>query len=160
MPLPISPDVITGLQQSAANHLTAVEFYALLAAHVARLGYASLAARFAEEADDERKHLAIAVERLEFFWRTPLLDHEPGNLPDSRDDVELLLRSALAMEARVAESERAAITAARAAGDEGTAVALTPLLVGTEASLLAIESDLVTIGQIGLDNWLANHAAR
>jgi bacterioferritin len=156
MPLPLAPDVVPALQKSVSLHLTAIEFYATASAHCGRLGYPVLAKRFAADVEEENGHLARLLARLEFFWIAPVMDHAPGNAP--RLDIPGLLRAALGMEQAAAAVEREAIEVARAACDEGTAVPLIKLLKGSEASISQLETDLQNIGQIGLENWLANQA--
>lgn len=156
MPAPLSADIIAACQKVVSLHLTAIEFYSMASAHFARLGYPVLAKRFAADVEEERGHFNAVAGRLEFFWTAPALAYVPGDIP--RDDVPAFLRAALTLENTAAAAEREAITAARGAGDEGTAVALTPLLQGSEESILTLEGDLFVLGQIGEDNWLANQS--
>jgi bacterioferritin (cytochrome b1) len=154
MPAPLATAVTAACQQVVSLHLTAIEFYTLASAHFGRIGYPVLSKRFAADVAEEREHLDAVLGRLEFFWVPPEMTHTPGAAPG--DNVPEFLRSALALENAAAAAERTAVAAARLAGDEGTAVALTPLLQGSEGAILALEGDLYAIGQIGPDNWLAN----
>lgn len=156
MPAPIAPTVIDALQQCVSLHLTAVEHYATVAEHLARWGYKKLAERFAADADEERLHLSAVLGRLEFFDVQPTFVHAAPAWP--RLDVPGILDASLTLESGTASAERQAVTAARAAGDEVTAVLLAGNLAGSEEGIQRIEADRLLISQIGLDNWLANQA--
>lgn len=154
MPSEANPKVIESLQKSVSLHLTAIEHYQAAAAHMERIGYKKLAARFGADANEEREHLQAVMARLEFYMTQPTYQHQPPSWP--RGDVPGILASSLALETAAAGVERQNVTAAREAGDEVSATIFASLLEGSEASILAIEADRVLIEQIGLDNWLAN----
>lgn len=170
MPLPLSSETIAALQQCAALHLTAVDFYRQGSVAYTRLGYKKLGARWKADSEEEEGHLRLVLDRLAFFWEGPeggpSVDGTSPPAPEMapqwasipRDNVPDFLAAALDLERSAAEAERAGIVTARAAGDEGTATILVQLLAGSEASILEIEGDLSLLGddQVGLDNWLAN----
>lgn len=153
MPVPAA-SVVDALQASARLHLTAVEHYATLGEHLARWGYAKLGERWRADAEEERGHLRSLLARLEFFDIGASLDHASPAWP--RHDAAGQLQASLALESAAAEVERGNVLAARAAGDELSALVFASLLKGSEESIRQIEADLRTIQQIGLDNWLAN----
>ena len=151
------PASVECLQNAVSLHLTAIEHYATAAEHLARIGYGKLAARFAEDAEEERGHLKAAVARLEFFQTAPVLTHAAPAWP--RYDVPGILDASLKLEQMTADAERQHIVEVRAAADEGTAVVFVELLAGSEQSIRELEADQLTLSQVGADNWLANQIA-
>jgi bacterioferritin (cytochrome b1) len=153
--MPQPPDgVVDALQTAVRMHLTAIEHYQTQAEHFARWGYGKLAAAFAEDAEEERGHLKMALGRLEYYDVAPEMDHPSPEWP--RHDFEGVLAANMTLEDEVAGAERAAILACRAAGDELSALVFAELLKGSEASIAEIEATQRVIEQIGLDNYLAN----
>lgn len=150
------PASIECLQNAVSLHLTAIEHYTTLAEHLERIGYAKLGERFKADAEEERGHLSKALTRLEFFNTAPVLAHVAPQWP--RYDVPGILDASLKLEQLAAETERKHIVEVRAAGDEGTAVVFVDLLAGSEESIKHLEADRFVLGQIGVDNWLANQA--
>lgn len=147
-----STDVVDALQASCRLHLTAVEHYAGLAAHLERWGY-KLGDRYLQDASEEREHLRLVMERLEFFDVAPSLDHKLPTWP--RHDYAGILVASLLLETAAAAVERANIAVCRQAGDEQSALVFVQLLAGSEASILEIEASQKVISEIGLDNYLA-----
>lgn len=150
------PTSVECLQNAVSLHLTAIEHYATAAEHLGRIGYAKLASRFAEDAEEERGHLKAALARLEFFQTAPVLTHASPTWP--RYDVPGILQSSLDLEAAAWEAERRHIVEVRGAADEGTAAVFVELLAGSEASVRELEADQLLIAQMGLDNWLSLQA--
>jgi bacterioferritin (cytochrome b1) len=153
MPIPF-PESVDALQRSAALHWTAIEHYASMAAHLTRIGYAKLGARFDRDAEEERGHLRRVLDRLEFFRVQVSYDHTQPSWPSG--DVPGMLTASLSLESHAAIAERHNIVASRSIGDEGSAVVFVELLAGSETSIRELEADIFLIGQMGIDNWLAN----
>ena len=151
MPVPASA-VVDALQASARLHLTAIEHYQTLGEHLDRWGYGKLGSRWRADADEERDHFRAVLARLEFYDLGASLDHPAPAWP--RHDAGGQLQASLALETAAAEVERANVLAARAVGDEGSALVFAALLHGSEASIREIEGDLLVIKQVRLDNWL------
>lgn len=153
--MPTAPNgVADALQKSASLHWTAVEHYTSVAEHLDRYGYKKLGSRFKADAEEERGHLHAVMERLEFYGVQPTYQHAPPSFP--RGDVPGILAASLALETATAATERANVIAARSVGDELSALVFADLLKGSEESIKDIEADQFVIGQIGLDNYLAN----
>lgn len=146
--------VIAALQSSASLHLTAIENYQAQAEHFDRWGYSKLAAKFRADVEEEREHLRKVQARLEFYDVQPTCDRVEPEWP--RHDFEGVLAANLALEMGAAEVERANILAARAVGDELSALIFSDLLEGSEGSVKEIEAIQRVLEQIGLDNYLAN----
>lgn len=153
--MPQPPDgVVNALQTAVRLHLTAIDHYQSQAEHYGRWGYGKLAAAFAEDAEEERGHLKMAMSRLEYYDVAPEMAHPAPEWP--RHDFEGVLSANLALEDEVAGAERAAILVCRAAGDELSALVFVELLKGSEAAIAEIEATQRVIEQIGLDNYLAD----
>lgn len=145
--------VIDALQASVRLHLTAVEHYSTLGEHLGRWGYPKMAAKYAEDAAEEREHLKKCYERLEFYDVQPTFEHDQPAWP--RHDFEGILAANLALEANAAETERASVLTARSVGDEQSALVFADLLKGSEDAIRDIEAAQKVIEQIGLDNYLS-----
>jgi bacterioferritin len=155
--MPTAPtDVVDALQASCRLHLTAVEHYTGLAAHLNRWGYESLGERFRADAKEERGHLRDVMDRLEYFDVAPSLDHKLPKWP--RHDYAGILEANLLLETAAAAVERANIAVCREAGDEQSALVFVVLLAGSEKSILEIEAAQKVIDEIGLENYLATFA--
>jgi len=153
MPIPF-PESVDALQRSAALHWTAVEHYASMAAHLTRIGYAKLGKRFKHDAKEEREHLRLVLDRLEFFGVQVSYEHAQPSWP--RNDVPGMLSASLALQSSEAATERANILAISAVGDEGSEQVFLELLEESEESIGQLEADLGLIGQMGVDSWLSN----
>ena len=154
MPQPPNEEIIDALQGSVRLHLTAIENYTAQAAHFGRWGYAKLAERYKADAKEERGHLKLVQDRLEYYDVQPVYDHDEPDWP--RHDYEGILAANYVLEVGAADHEKKSILVCRAAGDEQSALVFSELLAGSDASVGEIESDQKVIEQIGLENFLAN----
>lgn len=153
--MPQAPEGVTdALQASVRLHLTAIETYQSQAEHFGRWGYHKLADKYRADVDEERKHLAALMSRLEFYDEQPVSDHEEPSWP--RHDYEGIVSSNLDLESAAAKNERSGVLACRAVGDELSALVFAELLEGSEASVSEIEAIQKVLEQIGVDNFLAN----
>ena len=153
--LPIAVgSVVASLQQAVRLHLTAVEAYQAQAAHFERWGYSKLAAKAAEGAEEERGHLKTLMARLEYYDVEPTYEHDQPSWP--RHDYEGILASNYDLETEAANAEKAAVVACRNVGDERSALIFAEILEGSDHSIAEIEAIQRVIGQIGLDNYLAD----
>jgi bacterioferritin len=155
--MPSAPNaVVDALQASCRLHLTAIEHYTGLAAHLERWGYAELGERFRDDAEEERGHLRLVMDRLAYFDVAPSLDHKLPVWP--RHDYAGILDANLLLETAAAAVERTNIAVSREAGDEQTALVFVTLLAGSERSVLEGEAAKQIVKEIGLDNYLATFA--
>lgn len=148
-----SNQVIDLLKQSLNIHWQQCAALTAQAAHLERWGYKKLAAVIKEDAEEEHKHAAENIKRLEFFDQ----DYQPlvVNVPTwTRHDMVALINYNLNSVREAAAIERATITAARLVGDELTANIMIPLLEGSENGIRLYESYLKLIEQMGIDNFL------
>lgn len=146
--------VVASLQAVVSLHLTAIEHYQTLSAHFGRWGYSKLAAKYREDAEEERGHLSSLLERLEYYDVQPTYQHEQPSWP--RHDVEGIIASNYDLEVAAANAEKAGIIACRKVGDERSALVFAEILAGSEESIASIEATQKILEQIGLDNYLAN----
>lgn len=153
--MPTPPDgVIEALQNSVRLHLTAIENYQAQAEHFARWGYSKLGDKYRGDVEEERGHLALVMERLEYYDAQPTYEHDSPEWP--RHDFEGILASNLDLESSAMAAERLGVMRCRTAGDELSAKIFAKLLKGSEGSVSEIEATQKVIEQIGVDNFLAN----
>lgn len=148
-----SEQVIDLLKQSLNIHWQQTTSLTAQAIHLERWGYKKLASVIKEDAEEEHKHSAINLQRLEFFD----IDYQPIiiNPPSwTRHDMVAMIQYNLNSVREAAATERATITAARSVGDEITANIMIPLLKGSEDGIELYEGYLKLIEQMGIDNFL------
>jgi bacterioferritin (cytochrome b1) len=149
-----SNTVIEFLKKSLNIHWQQAIALTAQAVHLERWGYKKLAEVIREDAEQEHKHAAENIKRLEFFD----VDYQPLNVAQpswTRHDMVALIQYNLNSVREAAAAERDTITAARAVGDEMTANMMIPLLQGSEDGIALYESYLKLIEQMGLDNFLS-----
>jgi bacterioferritin (cytochrome b1) len=148
-----SPSVIELLKKSLNTHWQQTTSLTAQAIHLERWGYNKLAAIIKEDAEEEHKHAAENLKRLEFFD----VDYQPLVVAPptwTRHDMVAMIQYNLNSVREAAAAERATITAARAVGDEMTANMMIPLLQGSEDGIRLYEGYLKLIEQMGIDNFL------
>lgn len=150
-----SSDMVIELLKKSLNiHWQQTTALSAQAVHLERWGYKKLAEVIKADAEEEHQHAMINLQRLEFFD----VDYQPLMVSPqawSRHDMVGLIQYNLASVKEAAAAERAAITAARAVGDELTANIMIPLLQGSEDGIVLYEGYLKLIDQMGLDNFLS-----
>lgn len=146
--------VIDALQASVSLHMTAIEHYQTLSAHLGRWGYAKLGEKYAADAAEEHDHLKKCFDRLEYYDVQPNYEHAEPSWP--RHDYEGVLAANYELESAAAKAEQAGILACRSVGDEQSALVFSELLEGSEGSIREIEAVQKVLDQIGVDNYLAN----
>lgn len=145
--------VIELLKQSLNIHWQQTTSLTAQAIHLERWGYKKLAEVLKADAEEEHKHAAVNIERLEFFDQNyqPLVVSPPQW---QRHDMIAMIKYNLDSVREASVTERATIVAARAVGDEITANMMIPLLQGSEDGIRLYEGYLKLIDQMGLDNFL------
>jgi bacterioferritin (cytochrome b1) len=149
-----SNTVIEYLKKSLIFHWQQATALTAQAVHLERWGYKKLAEVIREDAEQEHKHAAENIKRLEFFDvdYQPLVVSQPSW---TRHDMVALIQYNLNSVREAAAAERETIVAARAVGDEMTANMMIPLLQGSEDGIVLYEAYLKLIEQMGLDNFLS-----
>ncbi len=148
-----SLSVIELLKKSLNIHWQQTTSLTAQAIHLERWGYKKLAAILKEDAEEEHKHAAENLKRLEFFD----IDYQPLVVAPptwTRHDMMAMIQYNLNSVREAAAAERETITAARAVGDEMTANIMIPLLQGSEDGIRLYEGYLKLIEQMGIDNFL------
>lgn len=147
-------NVIELLKKSLNIHWQQTTTLSAQAVHLERWGYKKLAEVIKADAEEEYKHAMINLTRLEFFDTDyqPLIVSPPSW---ARHDMVAMINYNLSSVREAAAAERAAITAARAVGDELTANIMIPLLQGSENGIVLYEGYIKLIEQMGLDNFLS-----
>jgi bacterioferritin (cytochrome b1) len=149
-----SEEVISLLKQSLNVHWQQATALTAQAVHLERWGYKKLAEVIKADAEQEHKHAAENIKRLEFFD----VDYQPLAVSQpswTRHDMVALIQYNLNSVREAAAAERETIVAARAIGDEMTANMMIPLLQGSEDGIVLYEAYLKLIEQMGLDNFLS-----
>jgi bacterioferritin len=153
MPQPLD-GVVDALQASLALHWSQAEMYDLQSVHLTRWGYPKLGKTWASYAKEERGHIKMISERLEFFDVQPSPAHEQ---PETcRHDFNEVLDDNYEADLQAAEVERQGFLTCIGIGDSTSAKIFAKLRRGSEDSLANIEAIRLVIEQIGLDNYLAN----
>jgi bacterioferritin len=148
-----SPEIIDALNDILTAELTAVNQYFVHAKMCNNWGFKKLADHIREESIDEMKHADELIERILYFDGVPnlqrLLPLRVGeNVPEQ-------LESDLAVERAAVTRFNTAIALCVEKGDNGTRELLADMLVSEENHLDWLETQLFTIEQIGLPNYLA-----
>ena len=146
--------VIELLKKSLNIHWQQTTSLSAQAIHLERWGYTKLSEILRKDAEEEHQHAIINIKRLEFFD----VDYQPIVISPptwTRHDMVAMITYNLNSVKEASTTERAAIVAARAVGDEMTANIMIPLLQGSENGIELYEGYLKLIEQMGLDNFLS-----
>jgi bacterioferritin len=148
-----NPGVVKLLNDLLQLELTAVHQYLLHSESMGNWGYERLHHKIADEVNDELGHARRLTARILFLEGTPNVQNigtvHPGG------SVEEMFRLDLDVERTANEALNRAITQCRSAGDNGTVEILEDMLEDTEEHRHWLESQLALIGQIGVQNYLA-----
>ena len=147
------PEIINVLNDVLSAELTAVNQYFIHAKMCGNWGYRALESYVRDESIDEMRHAEQLIERILFFDGTPnlqrLLPIKVG------ETVPEQFQADLEVEYAAIERLNAGIALAVAKGDNGTRELLASILVAEEEHADWLETQLETIRQIGVENYLA-----
>jgi len=146
-------EIIAVLADVLANELTAINQYTLHAGTCAHWGYQRLASKFREEAQDERGHADLVINRILFLEGTP--DMQRYHTVQGGKTVREQLEANLALEHVAIGILEPGIALARQLGDNGTEALLVGILVSEQSGVDWIEAQLHQIGEIGEQLYLA-----
>ncbi len=152
---PKNPALIEVLNDVLSAELTAINQYFLHAKLCKNWGYNKLHAVIRHESIDEMKHAEQITERILFLEGLPNLQRLYKLTIG--ETVEEQFKCDLALEYTAVERLNAGIALCVASGDNGTRSMLEAILVSEEEHIDWIETQLETIRQIGLQNYLAQH---
>jgi bacterioferritin len=147
------PEIINVLNDVLSAELTAVNQYFIHAKMCGNWGYKALESFVRDESIDEMRHAEQLIERILFFDGTPnlqrLLPIKVG------ETVPEQFQADLEVEYAAIERLNAGIALAVAKGDNGTRELLASILVAEEEHADWLETQIETIRQIGVENYLA-----
>ena len=147
------PQILTLLNDVLTAELTAVNQYFLHAKLCDNWGYTRLAEHVRHESIDEMRHAEELTDRILYLDGLPNFQrlyplHIGETVPEQ-------FESDLELERVAIKRLNDGIAAAVATGDNGTRELLARILVAEEEHADWLETQLVTIEQIGLANYLA-----
>ncbi len=148
-----NPEIIDSLNDILTAELTAVNQYFVHAKMCGNWGYKKLEHHIRDESIDEMKHADELIERILYFEGVPNLQRLlPLRVGET---VPEQLESDLAVEKAAVARFNTAIALCVDKGDNGTRELLADMLVSEEEHLDWLETQLTTIEQIGLANYLS-----
>jgi bacterioferritin len=145
--------VIEALNEVLTSELTAINQYFIHAKMSANWGYERRAEHLRHESIDEMKHAEQLIERILYFEGTPNMQRLfPVQVGES---VQEQLQLDLNVEYEAVPRLNDAIALCVEVGDNGTRELLEEILVSEEEHVDWLETQLETIRQIGIENYLA-----
>jgi bacterioferritin len=145
--------VIEALNEVLTSELTAINQYFIHAKMSANWGYERRAEHLRHESIDEMKHAERLIERILYFEGTPNMQRLfPVQVGES---VQEQLQLDLNVEYEAVPRLNDAIALCVEVGDNGTRELLEEILVSEEEHVDWLETQLETIRQIGVENYLA-----
>jgi bacterioferritin len=145
--------VLESLNEALKAELTAIHQYLLHAKVCQNWGYSRLAEYNRKESIDELAHAEALMERILFLRATPnMTDLSPIK---ECNDAKEQLESDLALEMEAVERLNTAVKVATQAGDSVSTQLFAKILADEDHHVDYLESQLHIIGEIGLDNYLA-----
>jgi bacterioferritin len=147
------PAIIGLLNEVLTNELTAVNQYFLHARICENWGYDRLYEKFREESMDEMKDADELIERVLYLEGLPNLQRY-GKV-DVGENVPEMFRLDLEVEKNAIATLNRGIELCRSKGDNGSAELLEEILEGEEEHANWLETQIVAIEQVGVQNYLA-----
>jgi bacterioferritin len=145
--------VLESLNETLKAELTAIHQYLLHAKVCQNWGYLRLAEYNRKESIEELAHAEALMERILFLRATPnMTDLSPIK---ECNDAKEQLESDLALEVEAVERLNTAVKVATQAGDSVSSQLFAKILADEDHHVDYLESQLHIIGEIGLDNYLA-----
>jgi len=145
--------VLIALNEALKAELTAIHQYLLHAKMCQNWGYLRLAEFNRKESVEELGHAESLMDRILFLKGTPNMTQ----LFPIKEcaDVKAILESDLALEMVAVERLNSAVKVATQAGDSVSSQLFAKILADEDHHVDYLESQLHIIGEIGLDNYLA-----
>ncbi len=147
--------VVDFLNKILTNELTAINQYFLHGEMCEHWGYERLHKDIKKHAIDEMKHAEEIIEHILYLEGMPNLQRL-GTLKIG-ETVPEQLKSDLALESEAIKLLTEAITHCASVGDYTTRAKLESIIKSEEEHVDWIETQLETISQVGLENYLAQH---
>jgi len=150
-----SPQVIEFLNEALTAELTAINQYFAAAKISENWGYLALAAKWREESIEEMHDAEKLMDRILLLDGHPNLQRLGTVMVGETVLEQLELDKTL--EETAIDMYRRGVLIAMEAGDPGTREMLEHLVVGEEAHLDWIETQLSVIADIGIERYLQSH---
>jgi bacterioferritin len=147
------PEVLKVLQEMLKEELGAISQYFLHSEMCEHGGFEGLSQHIKRVSINEMRHAEELIERILFLEGMPNLSELPKL--NVGKDVKQQLENDLALEHGAVTGYNEAIATCRKAGDNGTADFLKGILADEEGHVDFFEEQLDLIGQLGLQNYLA-----
>ncbi len=148
-----APEVIEMLNQSLEGELYAIMQYILHSESCDDLGYEKLAGIIKKDAMQEMHHAEILIERILFLEGTPKL--KMNRELSWKEDISLNFKAQLAAEMDGLKIYRDGVKLTQKPEDTGTRILIESIIKDEEDHVDWIESQLVMIEQVGVENYLA-----
>ena len=149
----LAEQVLESLNETLKAELTAIHQYLLHAKICQNWGYLRLADTTAKNRIEELGHAEALMERILFLRATPnMTDLSPIK---QCNDVKQQLESDLALELDAVTRLNTAVKVATQAGDNVSYQLFSKILADEDHHVDYLEGQLHIIGEIGLDNYLA-----
>jgi bacterioferritin len=149
----LAEQVLESLNETLKAELTAIHQYLLHAKVCQNWGYLRLAEYNRKESIEELAHAEALMERILFLRATPNMT-DLSAIKECNDAKEQL-ESDLALEMDAVERLNTAVKVATQAGDSVSTQLFAKILADEDHHVDYLESQLHIIGEIGLDNYLA-----
>jgi len=145
--------VLAILQEVLKAELTAINQYFLHAEMCENWGYHRLAAHTRKESIEEMRHAEKLLERMLLLDGSPSMsDYFKINIGQN---VEAQFKNDLQVEYEAVKRLNAGIAACVDAGDNGSRELLEKILVDEEEHVDYLEAQIHAIGEMGIENYLA-----
>jgi bacterioferritin len=153
-----NPEVLDVLNEVLTAELTAVNQYFLHAKIMEDWGFDRLAAYTKDESIDEMKHAEVVTDRILFLDGLPNYQRLfPLKIGET---VPEMFEADLEVEFAAVERLNRGIALARDVGDNGSRELFEQILVSEEDHIDWLETQLESIRQVGLQNYLAEQLHR
>lgn len=150
-----NPEILEVLNEVLTGELTAINQYFLHAKIMEDWGFDRLADHTKHESIDEMKHAETVTDRILFLDGLPNYQRlSPLRIGET---VPEMFEADLELEFAAVERLNRGIALARDVGDNGTRDLLEEILVSEEEHINWLETQLESIRQVGLENYLAEH---
>lgn len=148
-----SPKVLTQLQILLESELSAFDQYFIHARMYADWGLTALDERITHEAEEERLHAQLLIDRILFLEAVPNLSKRTDLMIGT--DVPSMLKNDLDYEYQVADKLKVAIAICEKESDFQSRQILLKLLEDTEEDhMYWLEQQLGLIDKIGIENYI------
>ncbi len=147
------PQILEVLNDVLSAELTAINQYFIHAKMCLNWGLRRLHREVRKESIDEMRHAELITERILFLDGVP--NYQRLNKVNVGETVPEQFELDLALEYTAIERLNKGIELCRAAGDNGTRELLERILVSEEEHTDWLETQITTIKQVGLENYLS-----